>query len=209
VLLRARDLFWEHGYEGVSMADLVKELGIASARIYAAFGSKEELFRRAVFLYEEGDGSFADTALNSSLPVFDAVEQMLVSAVKLYTKKRKRRPLGCMVVSSAVNCTPENAAIGRWLQEHRRQRTHSIVLRFEKAVEQGELAKTANSQALGDLCATMLHGISVQARDGISRARLLTTVQVQMLALRSLSGRGEGCKEEELDSLPRSRRVEA
>ncbi|MGO4211469.1 helix-turn-helix domain-containing protein, partial [Terriglobus sp. YAF25] len=47
-LLQARDLFWERGFEGVSMSDLVKELGIASARIYAAFGSKEELFRKAI-----------------------------------------------------------------------------------------------------------------------------------------------------------------
>ena len=122
-LLRARDLFWEHGYEGVSMSDLVKALGIASARIYAAFGSKEELFRRAIQLYEEGEGGFADEALNSSLPLWEAVEQMFHSAISLYTRKRKRKPLGCMVVSSAINCTPENEAVGKWLQEHRRQRT--------------------------------------------------------------------------------------
>jgi AcrR family transcriptional regulator len=186
-LVRARDLFWEHGYEGVSMSDLVKALGIASARIYAAFSSKEDLFRQAVQLYEEGEGGFADKALNAELPIFDAVAQMFLSAIELYTKKRKRRPLGCMVVSSAANCTPQNEAIGKWLQEHRRQRTSSIIRRFEKAVEIGELPEGTNPKILGDLCATILHGISVQARDGVPKVRLLAGIETQVSLLRSYS----------------------
>ena len=181
-LLRARDLFWEHGYEGVSMSDLVNALGIASARIYAAFGSKEELFRRAIQLYEEGEGGFADDALHSSLPLWEAIEQMFHRAISLCTRKHKRRPLGCMVVSSAVNCTPGNEAIGKWLQEHRRQRTQSIIRRFQKAIAEGELPEDSNPQVLGDLCATTLHGISVQARDGVSGERLRASVHVYLTA---------------------------
>ncbi|KAG1434564.1 hypothetical protein G6F55_014515 [Rhizopus delemar] len=59
-------LFWQHGYEGTSMSALVEALGIASARIYAAFGSKEQLFREAVALYEEGEGGFAPRALEQA-----------------------------------------------------------------------------------------------------------------------------------------------
>ena len=62
-LRKAMLLFWQHGYEGTSMSALVEALGIASARIYAAFGSKEQLFREAVALYEEGEGGFAPRAL--------------------------------------------------------------------------------------------------------------------------------------------------
>ncbi|MFS4517744.1 TetR/AcrR family transcriptional regulator, partial [Delftia tsuruhatensis] len=58
-LERAMLAFWRRGYEGTSMADLVQALGIASARIYAAFGSKQDLFREAVQHYEAGDGGFA------------------------------------------------------------------------------------------------------------------------------------------------------
>ena len=50
-LAKARDAFWKRGYEGVSMSDLVAILDLASSRIYAAFGSKEDLFREAVALY--------------------------------------------------------------------------------------------------------------------------------------------------------------
>jgi AcrR family transcriptional regulator len=173
-LARARDLFWERGYEGVSMADLTNALGLASARIYAAFWSKEDLFRQAVELYESQEGGFADRALAQEPTVIRAIERMLREAVELYT--RKRGPRGCMVVAAATNCSSENEPLRQWLAVHRLARTAAIVKRMKKAVRNGELRKGADAQSLGDLCATVLHGISVQARDGVPRERLLAVI---------------------------------
>ena len=173
-LARARDLFWSRGYEGVSMADLVQVLGLASARIYAAFGSKEELFREAIELYESQEGGFADRALAEEPTAVRAVERILREGIELYT--RKQGPRGCMVVSAATNCTNENDPVREWLAEHRRERTATIVKRLKKSVRNGELRKDADAQALGDLCASVLHGVSVQARDGVSCERLLSVI---------------------------------
>ena len=145
-LTRARDLFWARGYEGVSMSDLVKVLGIASARIYAAFGSKEKLFREAIKLYESQEGGFADRALAEEPTVAGAIERLLREAIELYT--RKQGPRGCMVVSSAMNCSIENIRVGEWLAEHRRARTATIVKRMKKAVRDGELGKGTDPQAI-------------------------------------------------------------
>ena len=187
-LVRARDLFWERGYEGVSMADLVETLGVASARIYAAFGSKEDLFREAVKLYESREGGFADRALAEEPTAIGAIERMLRDGVELYT--RRQGPRGCMVVSSATNCSSENERLREWLAEHRRARTATIVKRLKKAVVSGELRDGTDAQSLGDLCAAVLHGVSVQARDGISRERLLSMIPplIAILAANSRSG---------------------
>jgi AcrR family transcriptional regulator len=184
-LVRARDLFWRRGYEGVSMADLADTLGLASARIYAAFGSKEELFREAVTLYEAEEGGFADRALAEEPTVFAAMERMLREGIELYT--RRQGPRGCMVVSAATNCARENDGVGEWLAGHRRIRTASIVKRMKSAIRDGELRKGADAQSLGDLYAAMLHGISVQARDGASRERLLATIPSLMAVLAVLA----------------------
>jgi hypothetical protein len=85
-------------------------------------------------------------------------------------------PRGCMVVSAATNCSSENDRVREWLAEHRRLRTASIVKRMKKAVRSGELRAGTDAQALGDLCASLLHGISVQARDGVARERLLAAI---------------------------------
>jgi AcrR family transcriptional regulator len=180
-LRKARDAFWDRGYEGTSMADLVSALGIASARIYAAFGSKEELFRETVALYEAEEGGFADRALDEEPTAWRAIERMLRDAVDTYTKRG--RPKGCMVVSAATNCSNSNEAVRSWLAEHRRARTASIIGRLRLAVERGELPESTNVQALGDCFAALLHGLSVQARDGISKERLLALIPPAMSLL--------------------------
>lgn len=173
--------FWRRGYEGTSMADLVQALGIASARIYAAFGSKQDLFREAVQRYEAGDGGFADRAMAQEPRVRDALARVLRDAVATYTDNA--HPLGCMVVTAATNCAEENEAVAAWLAEHRRQRTQSLIDRLQRALDEGELRAGTDVQALGDFYATQLHGISVQARDGVPRQRLLAAVQTALLLL--------------------------
>ncbi len=173
--------FWRRGYEGTSMADLVQALGIASARIYAAFGSKQDLFREAVQRYEAGDGGFADRAMAQEPRVRDALARVLRDAVATYTDDA--HPLGCMVVTAATNCAEENEAVDAWLAEHRRQRTQSLIDRLQRALDEGELRAGTDVQALGDFYATQLHGISVQARDGVPRQRLLAAVQTALLLL--------------------------
>jgi AcrR family transcriptional regulator len=181
-LMQARDLFWKRGYEGVSMSDLAAELGLASARIYAAFGSKEELFREAIAHYEAQEGAFADRALAEGRTAIAAIEQMFYGAIDLYT--RKNGPRGCMVVSSAVNCTDQNEPLREWLASHRRVRTASIVKRIQQAIASGELREGTSAGVLGDLYAATLHGISIQARDGVSRQRLLAIVPPLLSLLR-------------------------
>jgi AcrR family transcriptional regulator len=173
-LERARDAFWRRGYEGTSMSDLVAALGIASARIYAAFGSKEALFREAIALYEAGEGGFADRALAEELTAREAIARMLRDAVEIYT--RPGQPQGCMVVSAATNCSAENDAVMAWLAKHRRARTASLIARLRRAVKDGELPPQTDVEMLGDCFAALLHGLSVQARDGVPKRRLLALI---------------------------------
>ena len=180
-LEKARDAFWARGYEGVAMSDLVAALGIASARIYAAFGSKEALFREAVELYESGEGAFAVRALAAPLTVRDAVARMLEAAVLLYT--RAGQPQGCMVVTAATNTSADNDGIRDWLAQHRRDRTEAVIDRLRVAQQSGELNAETDVQALGDCYAALLHGLSVQARDGVPAARLLALIKPALVAL--------------------------
>ncbi|QUG73647.1 TetR family transcriptional regulator (plasmid) [Erwinia sp. E602] len=182
-LIAARDLFWRHGYEGTSLADLVAALGIASARIYKAFGSKEQLYREAIGHYEQYEGGFAARALQHP-QILSAVRQMLEQAVVLYTDSEP--PAGCMVVSAAGGLSEENQPLAQWLAQQRKDRTAEIVARLQQAQAEGQLRAEAAAQPLGEYYATVLHGLSVQARDGASRERLNAAVTLAMLPLKSL-----------------------
>lgn len=176
-LRKAKLLFWQRGYEGTSISDLVKTLGIASARIYAAFGSKEDLFRETIKRYLSEEGAFADKAMlepNTRI----AIEQLLINAVETYTKKNQ--PNGCMVVLSLTNYARDNEEIMTWLRHYRQARTTAIIERINKGIQSGDITTTADAQIIGDYIATLLHGISIQARDGVSKTHLLNMVNMAM-----------------------------
>jgi AcrR family transcriptional regulator len=181
-LAKARDAFWRRGYEGVSMNDLVSILGLASSRIYAAFGSKENLFREAVALYRNSEGGESVRALRAAPTVREGIEAMLRKAIVTYTQSG--RPRGCMVVTAATNCSSENEAIMKWLAECRRERNRAILDRLDAALAKGELVARADTHALADYFGAVMSGLSVQARDGLSRDRLLALVPTAIAALK-------------------------
>jgi hypothetical protein len=139
-------------------------------------------------LYEAHEGGFADRAFAAEPSARGAIERMLRDAVEIYT--RRGRPQGCMVVSAATNYSSANDAVGEWLAQHRRKRTASIIARLKRAVASGELSKATDAESLGDFFATLLHGLSVQARDGVPKKRLVAFIPVAMQAL-ELSSAGQ------------------
>lgn len=179
-LVQARDLFWRHGYEGTSMSDLVAALGIASARIYKAFGSKEQLFREAIAHYEQQEGGFAERALRHP-DIHVAIREVLEQAVSLFA--RPDAPLGCMVVSATGALSDDHSQLSEWLRQQRTRRTRGIVERMQQAAVAGQLLAGTDTENLGNYYATVLHGLSVQARDGVSREALCPVVDCSLLLL--------------------------
>ena len=62
-LAQALRVFWEKGYEGTSLSDLTEAMGITRPSLYAAFGNKEALFRKALDLYEREKLAYIQQAL--------------------------------------------------------------------------------------------------------------------------------------------------
>ena len=81
---QALHLFWQHGYEATSLAQLKAQIGggITAPSFYAAFGSKEALFREAVACYLNSYGRVNDALWDDSLPPKVAIETSLRRSVK-------------------------------------------------------------------------------------------------------------------------------
>ncbi|WP_353244335.1 TetR/AcrR family transcriptional regulator [Providencia sp.] len=180
-LVKARNFFWQHGYEGTSMSDLVDAIGIASARIYKAFGSKEALFREAIVHYETHEGGFALLALQEE-KIQNAIHQLLTDAVSLYTQQG--HAMGCMVVSSASTLSEENHPLLEWMTQQRVERGKGIVARFKQAKVENQLTESADPELLGQYYSLILHGLSVQARDGVSKETLMKVIDFSLNQLK-------------------------
>ena len=167
-------LFWLYGYEATSMADLRASLGLTQASIYAAFGSKEGLFREAVSLYRQTVGSTTARALSEKTTAREAISVMLYDAVAEFASDET--PSGCLIVLSAINVGKESRSVQEDLQAIRLQTARAIEARLKRGQVDGDVPGDAPIEQLAEFYTALLHGLSIQAKDGVSLAKLRSTV---------------------------------
>ncbi|NDL58261.1 TetR/AcrR family transcriptional regulator [Phytoactinopolyspora mesophila] len=182
----AMELFWEYGYEGTSIKDLTHVMGINPPSLYAAFESKEVLFREAIALYASTDGAVTDRALREEPTARGAIEAMLRGNAGLYA--RPGRSGGCMFVLAATNCNARSEEIREFLAAERRKTVMAVEDRLERAISEGELPPGTDTAGVAGFYGGVLHGISIEARDGVPRARLESIVDSAMAAWSVLTG---------------------
>jgi AcrR family transcriptional regulator len=176
---RALRVFWRKGYEGTTLAELTAAMGINRPSLYAAFGSKEELFRRALDRYAEGPAAYVLEALNE--PTARAVaERLLGGTIDLVTDRRN--PRGCLIVQGALACGEAAESVRRELAARRSAGEAAIRERFERAIADGDLPVDTCPADLARYLVAVIQGIAVQAAGGSSRAELR---RVAAMALRA------------------------
>jgi AcrR family transcriptional regulator len=185
-LRQALDLFWERGYEGTSLNDLAQAMGIASASIYACFGSKENLFRKVMALYGATAGEPPRRALREQPTARTAIHEMLRATADQVTGTDT--PHHCMLILAAPTGAVENHAVREFLAERRRGQLSTIKDRLGRGVTDGDLtAPPAGLDAIARYYTTVVQGLSVQARDGATRAELETVITCAMAAWDTLT----------------------
>ena len=167
---RALAVFWRQGYEGASLPALTKAMGINRPSLYAAFGNKEALFRKAVARYESGPAGYAPQALREPT-ARKVVEALLEGIVALLTKPRN--PGGCLMVQGALACGEHANRVRQELASRRAAGVAAMRRRFQRAIDEGDLPATADASGLARFVATVMHGLAVQAVSGASRKELV------------------------------------
>lgn len=173
-LEKALNVFWSRGYEGASMAELTEAMGINRPSLYAAFGNKEELFRKALDKYMSGPVAYVNAAMQEPT-ARRVVEKFLTKSAELLTDQAN--PRGCMIVQGALSCGPGSELIRQELIGHRQRYEEALRQRFELAKTQGDLPAGSNAASLAKYIATIHQGMSVQATNGADRQALMTVVR--------------------------------
>ncbi len=171
----AMRLFWRHGYEGVSIADLTGAIGIAAPSLYAAFGSKADLYAETLALYESGMGALDPSLLADAPSLADGVRRLLETSIAAVTDPGRER--GCMISSGVVACHPDHAGLARTMAGRRDAMRETLATGLRRWLDDGQAARTARHLA------AVMQGISIQARDGASPAELQQIVEAVVAGL--------------------------
>ncbi|MFJ8471393.1 TetR/AcrR family transcriptional regulator [Kitasatospora sp. NPDC094011] len=180
-LAAATRLFWERGYEATSVTDLTSAMGIRPGSLYAAFGDKRALFEEVVRRYGQSPvGAFVGVALAEEGSARAAFARILREAAAIYPDPS--HPAGCLVITAATNVTPQDAGIQAQLRDLRNRNVRVLEDRLRAARQNGELPPEADPKALAGYFATVVQGMSQQARDGATAEDLARTAELALRA---------------------------
>lgn len=175
----ATRVFWQKGYTAASMTDLCEAMGIGSPSLYAAFGSKEQLYAEAIRHYTDGGISQLSDTLESAPTAKLGIEAFLrFSARSLACPER---PLGCMVVLSSVASEGVTGLADMVVCERKRS-LGMIETRLQRGIAEGDLPADTEVKALARFVITVQQGMSIQARDGATPADLDAVAATAMQA---------------------------
>jgi len=179
VLQAAMLVFWQRGYRGASLKQLGEAMGLQPGSIYAAFGSKEELFREALQLYLARVGETVQLGRQDPREV---LERWFAEHVAAATATPEGR--GCLLLNAAFEVQavdPQSADLVR----HELAALESF---FEACVRAARLAESAGSErpdpkATARMLVAALGGISMLSRSGASREALQDAARVALAAV--------------------------
>jgi TetR/AcrR family transcriptional regulator, copper-responsive repressor len=177
-LARAMEVFWSRGYEGASLADLTKAMGINPPSLYAAFGDKENLFIEAVQRYHENVRQSCPYAGEPTARA--AVGRLLAELATLFTDRS--HPAGCLAVMAMITSGTSSARLQKMLAEERANAKARLRERIQRGVKEGDLPADTDIAALTDFYVAVINGMSLQAREGASRKSVLTMAETAMRA---------------------------
>jgi AcrR family transcriptional regulator len=177
---RAMRVFWAKGFAGASMSELTAAMGINPPSLYAAFGSKEGLYREALERYEALYGADFWKSLENSPNARDAIECVLRRSVQVFTCGQN--PQGCMLVLGGSQTDDLSPDLADTLRGRGNASVEAMEARIRRAIDEGELPPGIDPRAIADFYATVHRGLTVSVRSGAGAEELDSVVTSAMAA---------------------------
>jgi len=178
-LEHAMHVFWAKGYEDASLSNLTRAMRINRPSLYAAFGNKEQLFRKVLDRYVDGPLAYFGKAL-AAAKARDVIEQILFGAARMASDPRL--PAGCLMVQGALACGDAAGSVRKEVAGRRGASEVVLRRRLQRAKRQGDLPQDADPAELARYVMTVLQGMAVQGADGATPDQLRRVAQVALRA---------------------------
>lgn len=175
---KATGLFWRNGYDGTSLSDLTKTIGISPPSFYFAFGSKEAFFKQVIERYFVEQSRIVEAAFRKPTPRA-VVKHFLHGYADMITDPHHAP--GCLAMNSALPCASGDP-LRKWLAELREKMQSRFRDRFAEAREGEGVPAGIDADALARLVLVIAWGIAVEAQSGASRKDLRRTIALALPA---------------------------
>ncbi len=164
-LLAAMNVFWSKGYDGASLKDLTKAMGISGPSMYAAFGDKRELYLKTIDQYADVDGCAPVVAFESEPDIEKAVQGFLEAVIE-YSTDHSGGTSGCFLASCVSTNVGEVEGVEERMVNAINETDNRLAARFELEKEKGNLPHNFPSRERARLMFDMRQGYVFRGRAG-------------------------------------------
>lgn len=184
---QAMEVFWRHGYEGATIAQLTEAMGINPPSLYACFGNKEGLLKAALDRYSKLRSAWMDEVV-AAPTAREVAERMLMGIAEKQTDPAN--PPGCLLVQGGIACGTGSENVPFELAARRAENEDQLRDRFVRAKAEGDLKPTSDPAALARYVSAVSVGMGVMASSGSDREALRQVASVAVQAVEAQSERG-------------------
>ena len=181
---QAMEVFWRHGYEGATIAQLTEAMGINPPSLYACFGNKEGLLKAALDRYTKLRNVWMDEVV-AAPTAREVAERMLMGIADKQTDPAN--PPGCLLVQGGIACGTGSESVPFELAARRAQNEDQLRDRFVRAKAEGDLKPTSDPAALARYVSAVSVGMGVMASSGSDREALQQVASVAVQAVEAQS----------------------
>jgi TetR/AcrR family transcriptional repressor of nem operon len=180
-LMRAMELFWEHGYTATSLTQLTACMGINRQSLYDTYGDKRGLFLKALDRYHIMIADQLLGPLAKATSGLDAVNSAIVKLITFLTDPPT--PRACMIANTAMEIAPHDRTVADKVRRFHQDMERAFAAALSNARRRGEIARAADPDTLATYLVSVVNGMAVAAKAGATKARLQTIAAVALTAL--------------------------
>jgi TetR/AcrR family transcriptional repressor of nem operon len=168
VLAKAIKLFWQKGYNGTSMQDLVDGLGISRSSIYDTFGDKHQLYLKSLCAYRQTQTAIRDRILNAPVEAKVAIRQLMDLTIDQMIRDKQHK--GCFLVNSAVETAPHDKETSAIVCQNDQQVENAFYEVIKRGQTNGEIVSKQDPRALARFVFNNIVGIQVTGKSVTDKA---------------------------------------
>ncbi|WP_125709889.1 TetR/AcrR family transcriptional regulator [Companilactobacillus zhongbaensis] len=148
--------FWEKGYEACSTADLCQATGLGKGSLYNAFGSKHEIYAKALKLYHQQWMEEQNIILSRPTSAIERIRTLFDWAIE---KDFEQSSNGCFLINASMERGHDDITVQKWSGEHARFLENKLRSVIDEGVSTGELASSTDASAMASNVLCIYYGL--------------------------------------------------
>ena len=164
---KARDVFWEKGFNGTPPQDILDGTGLSRSSLYDTYGDKRTLFIRTLHRYRQTETAAAIEYLDGSADPAQAIRRIFHAVYDAITAPEPRK--GCLMVNTINELAPHDPDIGDIIRENRQALEDAYARAIRRGQQQDRIAKTHQPRALARYLVSSLWGLTTNLKLGLDK----------------------------------------